>query len=114
MQQKLWQPCLMALTGWSLLTHPLMGEESQPAEQVAAQPMTEGELLQQLDDKDKATYKSLSPDGKALVLKMASLTNDPLMQKCKSVLGVINNMRDMLKQFENQIQNSQKKPDKEN
>ncbi|MCE5318592.1 MAG: hypothetical protein LLG04_14670 [Parachlamydia sp.] len=97
------QKCLMGLTSLCLLAQPLVAQEKAPAPQL----MTETELLKALDEKDQATYRSLNADGKALVLKMASLTNDPIMQKCKQVMGVIQNMRDLLRQFEGQMQEQQ-------
>lgn len=104
---KLAQKCLMGLASLCLLSQPLFGEEKAHTPQL----MTETELLKQLDEKDQGTYGSLSPEGKALVLKMASLTNDPVMQKCKQVMGVIQNMRDMMEQFETKMHDLQKKPD---
>lgn len=100
---KLAQKFLLGLTSLCLIAQPLVADETPPGPQL----MTEAELLKSLDTKDQATYRSLNADGKALVLKMASLTNDPIMQKCKQVMGVIQNMRDLLKQFETQLQQQQ-------
>lgn len=97
---------LGGLTSFCLLVQPLAAEETAHVPQL----MTEAELLKTLDAKDQATYLELSQDGKTLVIKMASLANDPVMQKCKQVMGVIQNMRDMLKQFESQLQQQHKEP----
>lgn len=42
----------------------------------SAQPMTEDDLLSQLNDQGKAMYNSLSPEGKRLALLIASRIND--------------------------------------
>lgn len=100
---QLTRKCLVGLTSLCFLAQPLVAVETTPGPQL----MSEAELLKSLNEKDQATYNSLSKDGKDLVLKMASLTNDPIMQKCKQVMGVIQNMRDLLKQFESQLQQQQ-------
>lgn len=59
-----------------------------------AQEMTESELLQQMDDKDKAVYQKLDSAGKALVLKMANtakMNNNPMMmmQNCMTMMNMM-------------------------
>lgn len=105
MQKKFWQLSLIGC----LIAHPLMAEEmpsspnmmmGQMMQQMNRE-LTENDLLQQMDDKDKITYQKLDAEGKALVLKMANAAkmnnNLMMMQKCKMMMDkMISNMMDKM------------------
>ena len=81
--------CLVCLlSGSCLITYPLSGEENLSSQknmmmqQMMTHEMTENDLLNQMNDNDKAIYQKLNTEGKALVLKMANtakINNNPMM-----------------------------------
>ena len=99
------------LSGSFLITHSLTGEENMSMSsqknmmmpQMMTQEMTENDLLNQMNDADKAVYQKLNTEEKALVLKMtntAKMNNNPMMmmQKCmmmmSEMMSKMENMRD--------------------
>lgn len=81
-------------------------------------PMTESDLLTQMDDTDKATYQSMNAAGKALILKMANMTkiqNNPIMvmQHCmgmmENCMGMMDAMTCKMQAMQSQNQGTQKK-----
>lgn len=100
------------LSGSCLITYPLMGEENMPSQknmmmqqmmqQMMPQEMSENDLLNQMNDHDKAVYQKLSTEGKTLVLKMANTAktnNNPMMmmQKCMMMMDeMMSKMKNMM------------------
>lgn len=96
------------LSGSCLITYPLIGEENMVSQKnmmmqpMMTQEMTENELLNQMSNNDKAVYKQLNSEGKALVLKMANaakMNNNPMMmmQKCMVMMDeMMSKMKNMM------------------
>lgn len=109
MKKFFWKRSLACLLGGScLITYPLMGEENMPSQknmmmqQMMPQEMSENDLLNQMNDHDKAVYQKLSTEGKTLVLKMANtakMNNNPMMmmQKCMMMMDeMMSKMKNMM------------------
>jgi hypothetical protein len=99
-----WKKVRISLCGLCLIACSLTAEDGmdsqnkmmmgQMMKMQMAQEMTESELLQQMDDKDKAVYQKLDSAGKALVLKMANtakMNNNPMMmmQNCMTMMNMM-------------------------
>lgn len=101
--------CLVCiLSGFCLVTHPLMGEDNMPSQKnmmmmqqmMTPQEMNENDLLNQMNESDKAVYQKLNVEGKALVLKMANTAKMKhpmmMMQKCMMMMDeMMSKMKNM-------------------
>lgn len=99
MQKHFWQRCFMGAIGLCLIAQPLIGAEDMssnknmmmcPCPMMMSSPeMTESELMQHMDAKDKATYQNLNASEKVFVLKMANIVkmnNNPMMMMQKNMM----------------------------
>ena len=106
-----WKNCFLSAVGLSLVVLPLSGAEEMSSNKnmmmhpcpMMSLEMTEGELLNQMDENDRATYQNLSPEGKALVFKMCNMTkmnNNPMMmmQRCMSMMEMMMSKMNMMDQ----------------
>ncbi len=109
MKQNVWKKCFFGAIGLCLMTQPLVGAEDMSSNKnmmmhqcpMMSHEITADDLLNQMDENDKAAYQKLSPEGKALVLKMANVTkmnNNPMMmmQKCMSMMEMMMSKMNMM------------------